>query len=93
MLESKKKDCNNMDYFNLVKAYLSAIKPSQYGYILPLYDRFELDELALQGHFPALNGLAGALVVVTILGISRLFLTHTIMKVIKCIKFNSSFPL
>lgn len=70
-----------MDYLNILPAYLRDIKPSQYGYLLPLYDRVELDKLALTGQFPSLNGLTNSLLVAAVLGVSRLILTYTVMKV------------
>ena len=70
-----------MTYLDTVLDYLRDLKPSQYGYILPLYDRVKLDEYAQEGLFPTLNGLQNALLVAAVLGISRLILTHTVMKV------------
>jgi hypothetical protein len=80
-----------MDYFNLIKEYLSAIKPSQYGYILPLYDRSELDKLAQEGEFPALDGLANSLIVATVLGFARYLLTYILIKVFRCINLTLLF--
>ena len=70
-----------MEYLNILPSYLRNLKPSQYGYLLPLYDRAKLDELALSGQFPSLNGLTNSLLVAAVLGVSRLVLTYTIMKV------------
>jgi hypothetical protein len=80
-----------MDFFNFIKEYLSTIKPSQYGYILPLYDRSELDKLAEEGQFPALVGLANSLIVATVLGLARYVLTYMLIKVFKCINLTLLF--
>jgi hypothetical protein len=80
-----------MDFFNLIKEYLSTIKPSQYGYILPLYDRSELDKLAQEGQFPALVGLVNSLIVATVLGLARYVLTYILIKVFKCMNLTLFF--
>lgn len=70
-----------MDYLSPMSKYLRNIKPSQYGYILPLYDRNKLDKMSQEGSFPSIGGLMTSIVVAAVLGIARLVFTHTIMKV------------
>ena len=70
-----------MDYLKVLSEYVKNIKPSQYAFLLPLYDRSKLDELALTGRFPSVNGLQSSFLVAAVLGMSRLILTYTIMKV------------
>ena len=70
-----------MDYMEVFSEYIRNIRPSQYAFLFPLYDRSKLDELALTGRFPSISGLQSSLLVAAVLGMSRLILTYTIMKV------------
>lgn len=70
-----------MEYFNMITENLKTIKPSQYSYILPLFDRVKLDEMALDGSYPSLGGLSNAIIVALILGVFRHILTYFLMKV------------
>jgi hypothetical protein len=70
-----------MDCHRLLVEYVLNLKPSQYEYLLPLYDRAKLDELSSTGEFPSIRDLSSSLLVAAVLGISRLFLTYTLMKV------------
>jgi hypothetical protein len=70
-----------MDCLRLLVEYDPNLKPSQYEYLLPLYDRAKLDELSSTGEFPSMRYLSSVLLVAAILGISRLFLTYTLIKV------------
>jgi hypothetical protein len=70
-----------MDCHRLLVEYVLNPKPSQYEYLLPLYDRAKLDELSSTGEFPSIRDLSSSLLVAAVLGISRLFLTYTLMKV------------
>lgn len=58
----------------------SLVKPSDYEWILPKYDRSKLDSLAINGQFPHVGGLADALFYAAMFGILRMLLTYFAMK-------------
>jgi hypothetical protein len=58
----------------------SLIKPSDYEWILPKYNRPKLDTLAASGQFPHVGGLADALFYAAVFGVLRMILTYFAMK-------------
>lgn len=70
-----------MDFLKVPFDFVLNLKPSQYEYLLPMHDRAKLDELSSTGEFPAMRDLSSSFLVAAILGISRLFLTHALIKV------------
>lgn len=79
-----------MDYSRHLFDDVLNLKPSQYGFILPLYDRAKLDEMSTNGEFPSIRDLSSSLFVAAVLGISRLFLTYAFIKVSFLSYWNSA---